>query len=383
MPELKITHLNSWHRKNGTMVEFAGYEMPIYYKEGIIKEHLSVRNSVGIFDVTHMGRLIFSGPDAADFLDYMTTNNVKKLKIGEGHYSVLCNENGGIIDDLIIYRLEEEKFFVVVNSANKEKDLKWFKANVANKDVIIENISDITPQFAVQGPKAIETLEKISDEKLDVPYKFGQIIETKLAGYPVYATRTGYTGEDGYEISQLNVPLSDPKPAIDLWEKILDAGKEFNITPCGLGARDTLRLEAGMPLHGSDITEDTTPLEARLRFVVKLKKGNFIGRDALLKQKESKPQRYRVGLIMVDKGIPRAHLKIIADGKEIGETTSGSYSPLLPKGYGVALGYVHRDYKDDNILLHIEIHKKLRLAETVTPRKMLNKIKEKSKQFSK
>ncbi|MHA1835953.1 MAG: glycine cleavage system aminomethyltransferase GcvT, partial [Candidatus Odinarchaeia archaeon] len=338
--------------------------------------------TVGIFDVTHMGRFIFEGADAEALLDYLTTNNVKKLQTGEGHYSVLCNDRGGIIDDLIIYRLEGEKFFVVVNSANKFKDEEWFRKHATGKKVKIENISDNTPQFAVQGPKAIETLNKISKDNLDLPYKFGQIIKTKLAGYDVYATRTGYTGEDGYEISQLNVPLNKPEPAISLWEEILKAGEEFNITPAGLGCRDTLRLEAGMPLHGSDITEDTTPLEARLRFVVKFKKGDFIGKEALLKQKEQKPQRYRIGLIMLDKGIPRSHLKIFAEGKTIGETTSGSYSPLLGRGYGVALGYVHRDFRGEGNLLHIEIHGKKRLAETVKARKMLAKIKEKSKQIS-
>jgi aminomethyltransferase len=311
----------------------------------------------------------------------MTSNDVTKLKIGDGHYSVLCNNKGGIIDDLIIYKLQETEFFVVVNSANKIKDEKWFRNNISGRKVKIDNISNNTPQFAVQGPKAILTLSKISEEKLDVPYNFGQIIKTKLDGHEVYATRTGYTGEDGYEISQLNVPLDKPKPAIELWEKILEAGKESNITPCGLGSRDTLRLEAGMPLHGNDITEETTPLEARLRFVVKLNKGNFIGREILEKQKEEKPKRYRVGLIMIDKGIPRAHLNIFGDGKNIGETTSGSYSPLLPRGYGVALGYVHRDFREDGNLVHIEIHGKKRLAETITPRKMLQKIKAKAKQI--
>ncbi|MEM2109076.1 MAG: glycine cleavage system aminomethyltransferase GcvT [Candidatus Odinarchaeota archaeon] len=379
---LKITHLNSWHKKYAKMVEFAGYEMPLWYEKGIVEEHLTVRRSVGVFDVTHMGRFIFKGADAESLLDYLTTNNVKNLKIGEGQYSVLCNESGGIIDDLIIYRLEEDLFFVVVNSANKVKDEAWFRKHGKGRNVDIQNISDNTPQFAVQGPKAVETLSKISDVNLNRPYKFGDIIETKLAGYSVYATRTGYTGEDGYEIAQLNTPLSNPKPAVELWERILEAGKEFDITPVGLGARDTLRLEAGMPLHGSDITEETTPFEARLKFVVKLDKDDFIGKTALKKQMELKPSKLRVGLILIDKGIPRPHLNIFAGGKIIGETTSGGYSPLMPKGYGVALGYVDRKYKEDGTIVHIEIHGKKRAAEVVKPRKMLNKIKEKARQLS-
>lgn len=380
--KLKITHLNLWHKKYAKMVEFAGYEMPIWYDKGILEEHLAVRNSVGIFDVTHMGRFIFRGDDAESLLDYLTTNDVKGLEIGNGQYSVLCNEEGGIIDDLIIYRLEKQVFFVVVNSANKIKDEQWFKKYASGRKLSIENISDTTPQFAVQGPKAIETLNKISETDLSFPYQFGKIVKTRLAGYEVYATRTGYTGEDGYEISQLNVPLSNPKPAIDLWEKILEAGKEFGITPVGLGARDTLRLEAGMPLHGSDITEKTTPFEARLKFVVKLNKGNFVGKAALVKQREERVNRFRVGLIMIDKGIPRSHLAIFAAGRQVGETTSGSYSPIMPKGYGVALGYIQRQYKEDGTLVHIEIHGKKRVAEIVKPRKMLSKIREKAKQLT-
>ncbi len=379
---LKITHLNSWHKNHAKMVEFAGYEMPIWYEKGIVEEHLTVRRSVGVFDVTHMGRFIFKGPDAENLLDYLTTNDVKNLKVGEGQYSVLCNEKGGIIDDLIIYRLGDERFFVVVNSANKVKDEEWFRRHAKGRSVEIQNISDITPQFAVQGPKAIETLNKISEVNLNRPYRFGEIIETKLAGYEVYATRTGYTGEDGYEISQLNVPLSNPKPAVDLWERILEAGGEFGITPVGLGARDTLRLEAGMPLHGSDITEETTPLEARLKFVVKLDKKDFIGKQALAEQNERKPSKLRVGLIMIDKGIPRPHLPIFAAGRIIGETTSGSYSPLLPKGYGIALGYVNREYKKDGTIVYIEVHGKKRPAEVVKPRKMLKRIREKASQLT-
>ncbi|WEU40907.1 MAG: glycine cleavage system aminomethyltransferase GcvT [Candidatus Odinarchaeum yellowstonii] len=378
---LKITHLNSWHKKRAKMVEFAGYEMPLWYDKGIVEEHLAVRKSVGVFDVTHMGRFLFTGSEAEDLLDYLTTNDVKSLKTGEGQYSVLCNEKGGIIDDLIIYRLEEKKFFVIVNSANKIKDENWFREHAKGRNVEIRNISDTTPQFAVQGPKAIESLNKISEVNLNRPYKFGEIIETKLAGYEVYATRTGYTGEDGYEISQLNVPLSNPKAAVDLWEKILEAGSEFGITPVGLGARDTLRLEAGMPLHGSDITEETTPLEARLKFVVKFDKKDFIGKEALIEQNERKPSKLRVGLIMIDKGIPRAHLPIYGAGRLIGETTSGSYSPLLPKGYGVALGYVSREFKQEGAIVYVEVHGKKRPAEVVKPRKMLKRIREKASQL--
>ncbi|MHA1238848.1 MAG: glycine cleavage system aminomethyltransferase GcvT [Candidatus Odinarchaeia archaeon] len=383
MKKLKVTHLHEWHVKHAKMVEFAGYHMPIWYNNtGIIEEHLAVRNNAGIFDVTHMGRLKVTGKDAEEFLNYMCTNDVSKLEIGKGHYSTMLNEKGGIIDDLIIYKLGEEEYYVVVNSANKEIDLQWLNAHIGERNVKIEDISDSTPQFAVQGPKAIETLQKICGEDIiSKPYNFGDVYETKLAGFDTIITRTGYTGEDGVEISQLNVPLNKPENAIKLWEAILTAGEEFHIKPCGLGARDSLRLEAGMPLHGSDITPETTPLEARLKFAVKLNKGEFIGRDALLEQIDQGVKRFRVGLIMIDKGIPRSHLQINKGTRKIGETTSGGYTPLLPRGYGIAQGYVEREYRESGLLVHIVIHSKLRLAEVVSPRRMLARVKARSEQL--
>lgn len=380
--ELKVTHLHEWHAERAKMVEFAGYHMPIWYNEtGIVVEHMSVREGAGIFDVTHMGRFMFGGPEAEDFLNYMTTNDVSKLGPGQGQYSTICNDNGGIIDDLIVYKLEQNQFFVVVNSTNKEKDFDWFKAHEEGYSVKIENISDRTPQFAVQGPKAVAALQKLTDDDLSRYSSFGDTVVTKLAGYQVIATRTGYTGEGGFEISQLNIPLTRPADAIRLWERILDAGKEFKMLPVGLGARDTLRLEAGMPLHGSDIDETTTPLEARLRFVVKLKKGNFIGREALLKQKEEGVERFRVGLIMIDKGIPRPHYDIFNGGEKIGETTSGNYSPLLPRGQGVALGYVKRKWRTSGTMVRVSIHGKRRVAEVISPRKMLGRLKSRAAQL--
>ncbi|MFX0069184.1 MAG: glycine cleavage system aminomethyltransferase GcvT [Promethearchaeota archaeon] len=380
--KLRFTHLHDWHAERAKMVEFVGYHMPIWYNEtGIVTEHMSVRQGVGIFDVTHMGRFMFSGSDAEDFLNYVTTNNVFKLSPSQGQYSTICNKDGGIIDDLIIYKLDEKQFFVIVNSANKEKDFDWFKSHGKGYNVKMENISDSTPQFAVQGPKAVATLQKLTDDDLSGYSSFGDTIITKLAGHQVIATRTGYTGEDGFEISQRNVPLTRPPDAIRLWEEILNAGKEFKILPIGLGARDTLRLEAGMPLHGSDIDETTTPLEARLRFVVKLKKEDFIGREALLKQKEEGVKRFRVGLIMIDKGIPRPHYDIFNGGEKIGETTSGNYSPLLPRGQGVALGYVKRDWRTSGTMVRVAIHGKRRLAEVIGPRKMLGRLKARATQL--
>src|SRR3990170_5513658 len=268
--QLKKTHLHEFHKNKAKMTDFAGFDMPIWYK-GIISEHLAVRNSVGIFDITHMGRTLVTSVRSEQFLNYVTTNDVATLAPLSAHYSTFCNEQGGIKDDFVLSRLEQEKFFAVYNAANRTKDYDWLRKNAQPCSVKMEDVSDNIAMFAVQGPKAQQTLQKIADVDLGKIERF-KCGWTKLAGEEGFVSRTGYTGEDGFEVFVWNTPITSPVKAVKVWEAILDAGKEFGIEPCGLGARDALRLETGMCLYGNDIDETVTPLEAGLGFVVKLKK---------------------------------------------------------------------------------------------------------------
>ena len=375
MTEFMTTHLYDWHKEHASaMHEFAGYMMPIRYS-GINDEHMAVRHTVGMFDVTHMGRFHFRGEKAVDFANYMTSNDVRRLDENRAQYTLLCNENGGIIDDCIIYYRSEDWVYIVVNAGNKVKDLAWFKKHAPKFEVSVEDVSDQVPNFAIQGPKAEATLQKLTSTDLSTP-KFFSATTAKLAGYDVIMGRSGYTGEDGFEISQFSVPLEKPDAAVDLWTKILEAGKEFGILPCGLGARDTLRMEAALPLHGNDITETITPLEARLRTWVKFKsQGDFIGRAALEKQKEEGVPRYRIGLLMPGRRAPRPQSKLIVDDKTVGEVTSGTLSPVCQLGIG--LGYVLREFKDAEEIM-VDIRGTATKAKVLKPSSsvMLTKIKE-------
>ena len=361
MQQAKRTHLYQFHRENAEITVFAGFEMPLWFK-GIIPEHLAVRNSVGIFDITHMGRAIITGPDAEQFLNYVTTNNVQALAPLSAHYSLMCNEKGGIKDDFVLSRLERDKFLMVYNAANREKDYQWLKKNAEKFDVNIQDVSDNIAMFAVQGPKAQETLQKISSGDLSQIKRF-KCGWTELSGTKVFISRTGYTGEDGFEIFVWDTPLSNPDKAVKVWNTILEAGKEFDIQPCGLGARDTLRLEAGLCLYGNDIDEETTPLEARLSFVVKFDKGEFIGKQALLKQREEGIKKRRVGIVMIDRGIPRAKFEIYREEQKIGYVTSGTFSPLLRKG--IAMGYVQKEHAKEETEITIKIRRKNAKAKIV------------------
>ena len=361
MQQAKRTHLYQFHRENAEITVFAGFEMPLWFK-GIIPEHLAVRNSVGIFDITHMGRAIITGPDAEQFLNYVTTNNAQALAPLNAHYSLMCNEKGGIKDDFVLSRLERDKFLMVYNAANREKDYQWLKKNAEKFDVNIQDVSDNIAMFAVQGPKAQETLQKISTGDLSQIKRF-KCGWTELSGTKVFISRTGYTGEDGFEIFVWDTPLSNPDKAVKVWNTILEAGKEFGIQPCGLGARDTLRLEAGLCLYGNDIDEETTPLEARLSFVVKFDKGEFIGKQALLKQREEGIKKRRVGIVMIDRGIPRAKFEIYREEQKIGYVTSGTFSPLLRKG--IAMGYVQKEHAKEETEITIKIRRKNAKAKIV------------------
>jgi len=346
---LMRTHLYEFHRTRGRLTEFAGFEMPVWY-EGIVPEHLAVRNAVGIFDVTHMGRCVVNGKDAAVFMNYILTRDVSSASVGQGRYSVMCNEEGGIIDDLVVFRLQEASFLMVYNASNREKDYAWMNDHAQRFDVQIRDVSDEVVMLAVQGPKAIDALQPIVDADLtSLRYYWGSWMN--LGDFQVLVTRTGYTGEDGFEIFLWDTPLTRYEMAEKLWQAILNAGQEYGIKTCGLGARDTLRLEAGMCLYGNDIDEETTPLEAGLDFVVQFEKEDFIGKEALVRQKSEGVKRLRVGIRASDRGIPRPECKIFFEGKEVGQLTSGTFSPLL-KG-GIGMGYITSEHA--RVGTHVDI----------------------------
>jgi aminomethyltransferase len=357
------TQLYRIHEQTAKLTDFAGFEMPLWYK-GIIPEHLAVRNSVGIFDISHMGRVLATGVNAERFLNYVITNDVSKLSSNAAQYSVMCNESGGIMDDFVVYRFETEKFMAVFNASNREKDYNWMTAHAKGFNVKIEQVSDDVGMIAVQGPNAEKTLQKISAEDLSRIERF-KCSPARLSNIDVFLARTGYTGEDGFEVFVWNASLTKPENALNLWNAIVAAGRPFGIEPCGLGARDTLRLEAGLCLYGSDIDENTTPLEAGLSFVVKLQKDKFIGKETLLKQKTEGIKRRRVGIQLLDQGIPRPGFEICsASGEKIGQLTSGTFSPLLK--YGIGMGYVPVDQTQEGNAVSVKIRDKLVKARTVS-----------------
>ncbi|MGI6225343.1 MAG: glycine cleavage system aminomethyltransferase GcvT [Peptococcales bacterium] len=328
---LKRTPLYQEHVKcGGKIVEFGGFEMPVQYK-GIIEEHNTVRQKAGLFDVSHMGEILVKGPEAKNFIQKIITNNMDKIEPGKIIYSPICYENGGTIDDLLVYCFNEEYYWLVVNASNTEKDWQWINEQKANENVELINISSDTAQLALQGPKAQEILQLLTSLDLS-SIKFFRFLEGKVAGSQCVVSRTGYTGEDGFEI------YLKAGEVVHLWQELLSKGEELGLAPIGLGARDTLRFEAGLPLYGHELGPDITPLEAGLGIFVDLKSDiDYIGKEALLRQKTEGLKRMRVGIEMVDRGIPREGYLIHKDGEEIGVITSGSFSPTLGKNLGMAL----------------------------------------------
>ncbi len=346
--ETKQTALYPVHKEAGAkMVEFAGYFMPIQYK-GINDEHLRVRTSVGLFDVSHMGEFEFYGQNAEKFLQSLTINDVSKLEVYQAQYSAMCYEDGGMVDDLILYRFPN-KFLMVVNASNLDKDFSWI-SNHRIKGVEVKNRSDEFSLLAVQGKKAAATLQKLTAVDL-APIKNYWLAEGNLAGVPVMIARTGYTGEDGFEI------MVENKQALMVWKQIMEAGQEFEIEPIGLGARDTLRLEMKYCLYGNDIDGTTNPIEAGLGWITKLdKQGDFIGKEALLKIKQTGITRKLVGFQLDGKAIARHGYKIFKAGEEVGIVTSGMFSPILKQSIG--LGYVKIDYSKIGTTLAVDIRGK-------------------------
>lgn len=326
---LKKTSLYETHLKYGAkMIDFAGFAMPVQY-ESILKEHEAVRKSAGLFDVSHMGEIIIEGKDSDKFINYIISNNIAKISDNQAMYSPMCYANGTTVDDLLVYKFSNEKYMLVVNASNIDKDYNWIFENKSGYNIAVKNISNEVSELALQGPKAQEILQKTTEYNLD-DMKYYHFDKINLAGVNCLISRTGYTGEDGFEIFLRN------DYAQSMWEKILAVGEEFGIKPAGLGARDTLRFEAGLPLYGNELSDDITPLEAGLGSFVNFEK-DFIGRDALFKQKQEGLKRKIVGFEMIDNGIPRHGYDVYAQGEKIGYVTTGYLSPTLKKNIGMAL----------------------------------------------
>ena len=354
--ELKKVAINDLHESLGAkMVPFAGYNMPVRYSSDI-EEHNCVRNGVGVFDVSHMGEFILEGPDALDLIQRVVSNDASKLVDGQAQYAYFPNETGGIVDDLLIYRFSAEKYMLVVNASNIDKDWAWI-SKFNSKNVTMKNVSDSHSLFAVQGPKATEALQKLTSVDLS-EIKYYNFVVGPMAGVDhVIISATGYTGAGGFELYVHN------DHAESVWKKIFEAGADLDIKPIGLGARDTLRLEMGYCLYGNDITDETSPIAAGLGWVTKFTK-EFTNSEAIKKQKEEGVDTKLVAFKMVDKGIPRSHYEIMdTDGNVIGEVTSGTMSPSL--GYGVGLGYVKKPMHKIGTEILVAVRKRRLKAEIV------------------
>ena len=358
----KLVQLQRYHEEYGHLVEFAGFTLPVWYK-GIREEALAVRNAAGIFDVSHMGRAVVKGRDSKKLLDKITTNDVASLENGQGQYSLICNPNGGIKDDVLVFHLEGQEYFIVYNAGNRAKDYDWILANSKSLEVNVEDVSDSVAMFAVQGPRARQLVQELSSTDLSSIPRFG-CNWGLIAGARSLISRTGYTGEDGFEVYVWDAPIAQPEKAESVWNGLLKGGKRYGLEPCGLGARDLLRLEAGLCLYGNDMDENTDPYEAKLNFVVRLQK-DFIGKDQLLAIKERGPSRVRVGLRTSRRVIPRHGFEIVTNGRTIGHVTSGTLSYLLDTG--IAMGYVERDYSREGNLIQLRIRERTEEAKIVKP----------------
>ena len=336
----------------GKMVEFGGYILPVQYETGVIREHMAVRTACGLFDVSHMGEILVEGEGAIAYLNHLLTNDYTVMRPGQARYSPMCQEDGGTVDDLIVCKISDDSYFVVVNAANKDKDFAWMQAHLTEK-VTVTDVSARYAQLALQGPKAETILRRLSEQ---LPEKYYTLLfDGRVADLPCILSRTGYTGEDGFEL------YLAPEKAQTLWNLLLDTGREEGLIPCGLGARDTLRLEASMPLYGHELSETITPMEAGLAAFVKLEKPEFIGRQALLAQ--GSPARRRVGLKVTGRGIVREHQPVFLNGEQIGVTTSGTHCPFLGGAFAMAL--VRAEVPAEGAKVAVDVRGRLVEAETV------------------
>lgn len=337
------------------MIEFFGWEMPLEFS-GIIEEHMAVRTKAGLFDVSHMGEILISGKQSLDFIQYLTPNNAARLLPNMVQYTALTTPEGTFIDDMLVYCLDEEKYLCVVNASNTDKDFEWILSHKGSFDVTVANQSDSYTQLACQGRKALSILQPLTGVNLAELQPF-RAARGSVAGVGVLVSRTGYTGEDGLEI------YTQSENPVQIWDAILDEGKAHGLLPVGLGARDTLRLEANLMLYGNDIDETTTVLEAGLGWLVKFKKGDFLGRDALLKQKEEGLKRKIVGFEILGRGIARPHYSVFVKGEKVSEVTSGTYSPYLKKSIG--LTYLPVEHTEVDTEIKVEIRGRLIEAKVI------------------
>ncbi len=353
MAELKTPLYEAHVKAGGKIVPFGGYLLPVQYS-GVIDEHMAVRTKAGLFDVSHMGEVMCTGKDALANLQMILTNDFTNMVDGQARYSIMCNENGGTVDDLIVYKYKEDCYFIVVNAANKDKDYQWMLDHQFG-EVKFEDISDSVAQLALQGPKAMEILRKLTTEE-NIPEKYYHaVFNAEVAGMKCIVSKTGYTGEDGVEIYLAS------EEAEKMWDTLLEAGKEEGLIPCGLGARDTLRLEAAMPLYGHEMDDEVTPLETGLKFAVKMKKDDFIGKKAL--EEKGEITRKRVGLKVTGRGIVREHAEVYADDQLIGMTTSGTHCPFL--GYPIAMALLNVDHTEIGTKVNVSVRGRKIEAEIV------------------
>lgn len=358
MSEIKKTPLNAAHRELGAkMVDFGGWDMPVQYS-GIKDEHHAVRNKAGLFDVSHMGEFRIKGKDALSFIQRLITSDVSDATIGQARYGVLCYPHGGIVDDLLVYHVGEEEYLLIVNAGNIEKDWAWINEQKTDEDLTIANECDEFGQIAIQGPLALSILQKLTETELE-PIPYYSFENGMVSGISCILSRTGYTGEDGFEV------YCAAKDAEFLWKEMLKTGGE-DILPCGLGARDTLRFEAKMPLYGHEMTDEINPLETGLGRFIALDKGEFIGREPIAKMKEEGRPRKVVGFEMIGRGVPRAHYVIEKDGEEVGSVTTGTYSPTFNMSLGLAIVATKKISVDDEIDVIIR-NKKVKAKVVKTP----------------
>lgn len=355
MPDpLRRTPLTDWHvAHGGRMVEFGGWQMPVQYT-GIVEEHTAVRNAAGLFDISHMGRLIFQGPGSGQFLNELVTCRVDNLAVGQIRYGLVCSEAGGILDDVLVYRLDDA-YGLVVNASNREKILRWIDPKLASVHSRLIDTTTDSAMLALQGPRALEILQGLTTAAVG-GLKYYHGMPADVCGLDAYVSRTGYTGEDGFE-------LVVTEGAVDLWNRLLEAGKDCGLIPCGLGARDTLRLEAAMPLYGHELNETIDPLTAGLGFAVKLDKPLFVGKDALLAIRDRQDRPVRVGLELAGRRIAREETPILVDGAVVGKVTSGTFSPTLQKP--IAMGYVPATAAAAGTSLAVDLRGKIEPAQVV------------------
>ena len=352
--ELKTPLYDIHIAEGGKIVPFAGYLLPVQYGQGVIAEHNAVRTACGMFDVSHMGEITLTGETAKDSLNHILTNDFTEMPINKVRYSVMCNENGGCVDDLVVYKFAEDDYLLVVNASNRQKDFDHIKANIL-PGTVAEDISDSLAQIALQGPKAKEIMVKlVEEEKLPAKYYTAER-HVEIDGVDCLVSRTGYTGEFGYEIY---IPKDE---AEHIWKVLREAGEEFGLIPCGLGARDTLRLEAAMPLYGHEMTDEITPLEAGLDFGVKMNKPEFIGKAAL--EEKGEPKVVRVGLEVTGRGIIREHQDVYLGEEKIGYTTSGTHCPFI--GKAVAMAMVPRENSEVGTKVNVDVRGRMVEAEIV------------------